>query len=75
MGYVDVRTRFYAFQQEGSLHDGCDTLEHHGNIYNLYIYLINPLLHIEALNNLNLHPLEVVSRYRDSQLQVGENYL
>ena len=25
--------------------------------------------------NLNLHPIEVVSRYRDSQLQVGETYL
>ena len=23
---------------------------------------------------LNFHPLEVVSRYRDLQLQVGENY-
>ena len=26
------------------------------------------------LNNLNFHQLEVVSRYRDPQLQVGENY-
>ena len=26
------------------------------------------------LNELNFHPLEVVSRYRDPQLQVGENY-
>ena len=26
------------------------------------------------LNNLNFHPLEVVSRYRDPQPQVGENY-
>ena len=25
------------------------------------------------LNNLNFHPLEVVSRYRDPQLQVAEN--
>ena len=25
-------------------------------------------------NNLNFHPLEVVSRYRDPQLQVTENY-
>ena len=24
--------------------------------------------------HLNFHPLEVVSRYRDPQLQVGENY-
>ena len=26
------------------------------------------------LISLNFHPLEVVSRYRDPQLQVGENY-
>ena len=26
------------------------------------------------LNNLNFHPLEVVSRYRDPELQVAENY-
>ena len=26
------------------------------------------------LNNLNFYPLEVVSRYRDPQLQVSENY-
>ena len=26
------------------------------------------------LNHLNFHPLEVVSRYRDPQLQVGKNY-
>ena len=26
------------------------------------------------LNNLNFHPLEVVSRYRNPQLQVNENY-
>ena len=26
------------------------------------------------LNNLNFHPLEFVSRYRDPQLQAGENY-
>ena len=26
------------------------------------------------LINLNFHPLEVVSRYRDPQLQVAENY-
>ena len=29
---------------------------------------------IAKLNNLNFHPLEVVSRYRDPQLQVGDNY-
>ena len=26
------------------------------------------------LNNFNFHPLEDVSRYRNPQLQVGENY-
>ena len=26
------------------------------------------------LNNLNFHPFEVVSRYREPQLQLGENY-
>ena len=26
------------------------------------------------IDNLNLHPLEFVFRYRDAQLQVGENY-
>ena len=26
------------------------------------------------LDNLNFHPLEVVARYRDPQLQVDENY-
>ena len=33
---------------------------------------INP--QSDKLNNLIFHPLEVVSRYRDPQLQVGENY-
>ena len=32
--------------------------------------MINPLTSV--LSNLNIHPLEVVSRYRDPQLQVGE---
>ena len=27
-----------------------------------------------TLQNLYFHPLEVVSRYRDPQVQVGENY-
>ena len=27
------------------------------------------------LSYLNCHSIEVVSRYRDAQLQVGENYL
>ena len=29
---------------------------------------------IAKLFNLNFHPLEVVSRYRDPQFQVAENY-
>ena len=32
------------------------------------------LIHREDLNNLNVYPLEVVSHYRDPQLQVGGNY-
>ena len=34
--------------------------------------LFNPFL--AKLFNLNFHPLEVVDRYRDPQLQVGGNY-
>ena len=34
-------------------------------------YYINPLP--AKLAYLNFHPLEVVSRYRDTQLQVGKN--
>ena len=33
---------------------------------------ISPLFLNPKLNNLNFHPLEVMSRHRD--LQVGENY-
>ena len=33
---------------------------------------LNPLT--AKLFNLNFHPLEVVSRWRDPQLQVSENY-
>ena len=38
--------------------------------------LIKPLRKVEQLklNNLQYHPLGVVSRYREPQLQVGENY-
>ena len=38
----------------------------------LYLSLINP--YPAKLNNLNFQPLEFVSRYRDPQLQVAENY-
>ena len=31
-------------------------------------------LTLAKINNLNFHPLEVVARYRDPQLQVGKNY-
>ena len=46
----------------------------YGFRYNNWVYtcLFNPCS--AKLNNLNFHPLEVVSRYRDPQLQVGENY-
>ena len=40
----------------------------------LSLYLIDPL-HTKLSLYLNFHSLEVVSRYRDPQLQVGENYL
>ena len=36
------------------------------------MWLFNPLT--AKLFNLNFHPLEVVSRCRDPQLQVSENY-
>ena len=32
------------------------------------------LLTLAKLNNLNVHPLEVVSHYRNPELQVAENY-
>ena len=49
----------------GSLHD----------MHEIEIQLFYPVKHECAdLDNLNFHPLEVVSRYRDPQLQVGENY-
>ena len=54
------------------------------NLYNLaawYLEESNMRSCIAAINpltamifNLNCHPHEVVSRYRDPQLQVGENY-
>ena len=37
-----------------------------------YFLSLNPYL-TESIY-LNFHPLEVVSRYRDPQLKVGENY-
>ena len=36
------------------------------------VYIFNPLA--AKLFNLNFHPLGVVSRWRDPQLQVSENY-
>ena len=36
-------------------------------------YWLNPAR--AKLNNLNFHSIEAVSRYRDPQLQVGENYI
>ena len=44
-------------------------------------YICHSISHIHAINpltaklfNLNFHPLEVVSRWRDPQLQMSENY-
>ena len=48
----------------------CAVLDTYGQI--LYWCTINPFT--AKLINLNLHPLEVVSRWRDPQLQVSENY-
>ena len=36
---------------------------------------LNPLTLNAKLFNWNFHPLEIVSRWRDPQLQVSENYL
>ena len=44
-------------------------------IMNTYYIIVRLLLYIKALFklfNLNFHPLQVVSRYRDTQLQLGE---
>ena len=41
-------------------------------MYTLTLITLNPLT--AKLFNLNFHPLEVVSRRRDPQLQVSENY-
>ena len=45
-------------------------------IYAVYIYFFQArfILLTARLFNGNFHPLEVVSRWRDTQLQVGENY-
>ena len=40
----------------------------------LYMYTNPWSIKFINLNNLDFHPLEVVSRYRDPQLQEGENY-
>ena len=37
-----------------------------------FLFILN--FQSATVNNLNFHPLEVVSRYRDPQLQVDENY-
>ena len=43
---------------------------HHITVF--FVIYINPLS--AKLFNLNFHPLEVVSRWRDPQLQVSQNY-
>ena len=41
----------------------------------VYAKMYKPFNHLTAkLLNLNFHPLKVVSRWRDPQLQVSENY-
>ena len=42
--------------------------------YNLDWDLLNIWGSTAKLFNLNFHPLEVVSRWRETQLQVSENY-
>ena len=37
-------------------------------------FKLTPNPHLAKLIYLNFHPLEIVSRYRDPQLQVSENY-
>ena len=51
------------------------------SINNGFLFFVAALVNATSLTlallnwiNLNSHPLEVVSRYRDTQLQVGENY-
>ena len=62
----------------------CDSIGHtvcimmfsmHHTLWNVCPFFTQ-ILTIEALRffNLNFHPPEVMSRYRDPQLQAGENY-
>ena len=45
------------------------------SVYDLLYNVLNVLNPYPAkLIYLNFHPLEIVSRYRDPQLQVAENY-
>ena len=47
----------------------------HTHLGCVYVTLMCVFNHLTAkLFNLNFHPLEVVSRWRDPQLQVSENY-
>ena len=43
----------------------------------MYVYVVFVYMHVTIINkyllNLNFQSLEVVSRYRDTQLQVTEN--
>ena len=43
-------------------------------VYFLFIWSRNSIHPERFETNLNFHPPEVVFRYRDLQLQVGENY-
>ena len=46
----------------------------HLKVFKLQVCVLTPNSWPAKSSNLNFHPLEVVSRYRDPQLQVGENY-
>ena len=52
-------------------HCGIDGSLKYGTLFLMVVFVINRLP--AKVSDLNLHPLEVVSRYRDPQLQVGEN--
>ena len=49
-------------------------------MFGFKLYILMPVIFINfnpypaKLNNLNFHPLEVMSRCRDPQLQVSDNY-
>ena len=73
---VQCKYRATLSQQSGTRGGPCPSVDDKINIRsspaNTTYGLYNPLP--AKLFYLNFYPLEVVSRYRDPQLQVGENY-